>query len=452
LFQSTEIGAGHRGRPCGAGREAQGAKDAEACISDGAPFLRVAGLPSCGNYGARMKTIDRYVLSITLRPLVACVGIALITLLLERMVRLIDLVTNKGGTFYLVARMLADLVPHFLTMAIPLAFFVGVLLAAIRLSTDSEIHAVYGMGIGLGRLLVPVMTTALVLMALLAVIFGVLRPYTSYEYRALVYNISHSAWHTALARGTFFSDFNDRTIIVDDISEGGRKLSGIFMHEEKPNGERKTTIAEEGSFYRSSSGYQLIVDLKQGTQLQTDGPDSELNLVTFKQLGMPLDLDAQSTQFRARGAGELELTFPELWRAWSDQPFGLTQARIASEIHVRLVRSLSILVLPMLAIALGIAAREARRGIGLTCGVLLLVLYHYVLQFGEGLADTGRLTPWVAYWLPFALFTGISAWAFHEVGARPGHNPVVATLDRLTDVVGGLRWLFARWRRARSAA
>src|SRR5262245_7490318 len=289
----------------------------------------------------RMKTIDRYVLSITLRPLVACVGIALITLLLERMVRLIDLVTNKGGTFYLVARMLADLVPHFLTMAIPLAFFVGVVLAAIRLSTDSEIHAVYGMGIGLGRLLVPVMATAVGLMVCLAIIFGVLRPYTSYEYRALVYNITHSAWHTALARGTFFSDFNDRTIIVDDISEGGRKLSGIFMHEAKPNGQKKTTIAEEGSFYRSSSGYQLIVDLKQGTQLETEGPDSQLNLVTFQQLGMPLDLDAQSTQFRARGAGELELTVAELWRARSNPPFGLTPARVQWEIHVRLVRSLS---------------------------------------------------------------------------------------------------------------
>jgi lipopolysaccharide export system permease protein len=399
-----------------------------------------------------MKTIDRYIMVITLRPLVACVGVALITLLLERMVRLIDLVTNKGGTFYLVLRMLADLVPHFLTMAIPLAFFIGVLLAAIRLSADSEIHAVYGMGIGLGRLLVPVMATAVMLMVCLVVIFGVLRPYTSYEYRALVYNIKHSAWHTALARGTFFSDFNDKTIIVDDISDGGRRLSGIFMHEAKPNGQTTTTIAEEGSFYRSSSGYQLIVDLRQGTQLETDGPESDLNLVTFEQLGMPLDLDAQSSQFRARGAGELELTFAELWRARSDPPFGLTRARIESEIHVRVVRSLSILVLPMLGIALGIASRSARRGIGLTFGLLFLVLYHYVLQFGEGLADTGRLTPWVAFWLPFALFTGISAWAFHEVGARPGHNPVNATLDRLTGLVDGVRWLFARRQRARSVA
>jgi lipopolysaccharide export system permease protein len=308
------------------------------------------------------------------------------------------------------------------------------------------------MGIGLGRLLVPVMATAVMLMVCLAVIFGVLRPYTSYEYRALVYNIKHSAWHTALARGTFFSDFNDKTIIVDDISDGGRRLSGIFMHEEKPDGQTTTTIAEQGSFYRSSSGYQLIVDLRQGTQLETDGPESDLNLVTFEQLGMPLDLDAQSSQFRARGAGELELTFAELWRARSDPPFGLTRARIDSEIHVRVVRSLSILVLPMLGIALGVASRSARRGVGLTFGLLLLVLYHYVLQFGEGLADTGRLTPWVAFWLPFALFTGISAWAFHEVGARPGHNPVIATLDRLTGLVDGVRWLFARRQRARNVA
>jgi hypothetical protein len=32
------------------------------------------------------------------------------------------------------------------------------------------------------------------------------------------------------------------------------------------------------------------------------------------------------------------------------------------------------------------------------------------------------------------MFAGLGVWAFHEVTARPGHNPLMATLDRLTDM------------------
>ena len=42
--------------------------------------------------------------------------------------------------------------------------------------------------------------------------------------------------------------------------------------------------------------------------------------------------------------------------------------------------------------------------------LVALVAYHNVLQFGEALADDGKIPAWAGLWLPFALFT---VWSLH---------------------------------------
>src|SRR3546814_19475655 len=76
---------------------------------------------------------------------------------MERIVRLLDLVVNKGGPFYLLLQMLANLIPHYLGIALPAAFFIGVLHAVMKMSSDSELDAMQAFGGGLQRLLVPIM-------------------------------------------------------------------------------------------------------------------------------------------------------------------------------------------------------------------------------------------------------------------------------------------------------
>src|SRR3546814_9574915 len=88
--------------------------------------------------GTAVKTFDRYVLNKTLMPLTVAIGIALIALLMERLVRLPDLVVNKGGPFYLLLQMLANLIPHYLSIALSAAFFIGVLHAGMKMSSASE--------------------------------------------------------------------------------------------------------------------------------------------------------------------------------------------------------------------------------------------------------------------------------------------------------------------------
>jgi lipopolysaccharide export system permease protein len=393
-----------------------------------------------------MKTIDRYVLAKTLGPLLVCIAIALIAMLLERMLRLLDLLLDKGGPFYLILKMLANLIPHYLGLAIPVAFFVGMLLAVRQLSGDSELDAIYAMGVGLRRLLLPLVGLAVVLLVVTAVVIGLLQPYTRYAYRALVYTASHTVWNNALVRGTFFTGLGNGAIMVDDIGDGGRKLKGIFLHRTEDDGTTTTISAEQGQLFRlTKKQFTLDLQLIHGSWIRCDSKGEHCTVLTFDKSHVPLDM-AQGPVSRITPRGEVvkELTLPELWQARNDPPAPLSRPMILAELNSRLVRTVLLLVLPLLAVPLGIVTRRDRRSVGVGVGLVLLILFHHVLRFGQSMVETGVLPPIIGLWLPGAVFAAISVWTFHMTSKRPGYNPVSATLDRMSDIAEAVRRRFGR--------
>jgi lipopolysaccharide export system permease protein len=56
-------------------------------------------------------------------PLAAAVGVALLAMLLDKLVHVLDLVVSKGGPFIFLLKILGDLVPPYLGLALPVALF-----------------------------------------------------------------------------------------------------------------------------------------------------------------------------------------------------------------------------------------------------------------------------------------------------------------------------------------
>ena len=98
-----------------------------------------------------LKRIDLYILRQVLTPLFATLGVAALLLLLERMLRLFDIVANQGGPVGVVFRMLGNLIPQYLGMALPVGIFLGLYLAFRKLSTNSELETLQASGLGLTR-------------------------------------------------------------------------------------------------------------------------------------------------------------------------------------------------------------------------------------------------------------------------------------------------------------
>ena len=391
-----------------------------------------------------MKTIDRYVLSKILWPLSATLAIAVFALLLERLVGLLDLVVTKGSPLSLVLKMLTSLIPHYIGIALPAAFFVAVLLAIMQLSRNSELFAIQAAGIGLRRLLIPILGLAVVLMICSAFTLNYLQPYSRYAYRAFAFTLTNSAWDAAVEGGAFFTGFHGNTILVEGVSENGRKLSGIFVHKKRPSGGTLTITAEEGEILRRSEDFQISLKLYNGIRAETKAEDATPNVVRFDQFDVPLDLSFDLEPFHPRGGDEEELTLAELWAIWDHPPPDFTAARIGAEINSRLVRIVTILVLPFFAVPLGMGSQRQPRNTGLVVGVVLLILYHYVLQFGYSLTEIGRVSPGIGLWLPFAIFASASILGFRAAVDRPEQNSLSAALVWIGDISGMFRIGVAR--------
>jgi len=394
-----------------------------------------------------MRTIDLYILKKTSLPLAAAVSVALVAMLLEKLVHVLDLVVNKGGPFTLLLEILADLIPPYLGLALPAALFAGVLLAAMRLSGGSELDAMQASRIGLARLMLPIMAVALVTMIGGFVIFGVLQPRAFFSYRSLVYLVTNTVWDATLLRGDFFTGFGGRTILVDDISGTDRKLSGVFIYEPEPDGGTATISALSGTVFRSVDSPGHILHLVHGMRLHV-GANGHAQVVQFEEFDLPLDPDVAPALLAGRGGNIRELALSELWQP--DPTVKFSAAKINAELNGRLVRIASFLFMPALAFPLGMGSRRSRRGTRVIIGTVLLVFYNHILQFGGALAASGHLSPLVTLWLPFLLFTGFSGWSFHAACRWPDESPLSRLLGWLSDVswrgAQGVRGVMRAWR------
>ena len=97
--------------------------------------------------------IDRYLARLIFVPLVGTLALAAMLLLLDRMLKLFDFVVSEGGPVSIVFRMLANLMPEYMGLAIPVGLTLGILLAFRKLALSSELDSLRGVGLSYGRLL-----------------------------------------------------------------------------------------------------------------------------------------------------------------------------------------------------------------------------------------------------------------------------------------------------------
>lgn len=400
-----------------------------------------------GRRGPLSATVlDRYVLARTLMPLSAALLIALLALLLERMVRIMDMLVNQGGPIVLVLKLLANLVPHYLGVALPLALFLGVMIAATRLSADGELDGLQSAGISLNRLLWPLLGLSFVLSLAMLAITGWMQPHTRYQYRALLYVATSSMVDLAIEKGATFNRFGDYTIVVDDIVDGGLTLRGVFIHKVTPEGGIEIMTARSGTAARVPEDFSILLKLRDGRRLDTPADGGRLSVLSFEAIDLPLELTGVAA-FRPRNA-ERELTLPELLEQAHSRTLDVKPWRIDTEIHARLVRTISTFFMPILGLALGLAAPRGQRVAGVAFGFALIGIFHYGLNFGEKAADLGKVSPLISLWLPFVVLAVLSVWAFRVVAESPRDNAislVLAAIDRRRHaLVAALRTLGRR--------
>lgn len=354
------------------------------------------------------------------KPLASAVAIGLLVLLADRLVRLLDITLGKKNSFGVVFEMLAYLVPHYLGLALPAALFLGLLFGFSSLSRNSELDAFMATGVGLHQLARPVMVLAGVFTILAMLIVGWVQPQARYAFRAIVHSVQNVEIFF-LAEAGVFMQAGSRTFILDKLSRRNNQFERIFLFEDKKTDGSLTLTSTGGTLVQHPSDPRPILRLKEGHRLRIDGSvnkGDKTNTLPPHVVGEFNNVDTPigriiGTQFRVRGNDHKELTLPELVSSRSNPPKNSTSEKIIAELHKRVVTILSIMLLPILAIPFSIGRRRGHRGYRFAVAVVILVIYHEVLEQGNLAVQLGKTSPWLGIWAPFIVLLTFSLWQFY---------------------------------------
>ena len=373
-----------------------------------------------------LTATDRYIARLVLLPLLSTLVIAAMLLLLDKMLRLFDFVAAEGGPVSVVWRMLANLIPEYMSLGIPIGLMLGILLAFRKLATTSEIDIFRAVGQSYWRLLRVPYLFAIGLALVNFAIVGWVQPTSRYLYEELRFDLRSGALGASIKVGEFNNLGDNLTVRIEESRNQGNDLSGLFVFAENKKGQSISVTAEKGQFMRTDDPDTIILRLTNGT-LVHDAPNyRSARVLSFSSHDVPIDLP-QIEQFRGRGGKDREYTLNELVKVGNDMERPKSERNAAwSNFHFRLVEVAMMFLLPLLALALAIPPKRSTSALGVFLSIVMVVTYHKINEYAESLGALGQVPPAVALWVPCFAFAALIFWMYHVIAHVPGGQPIGA--------------------------
>ena len=349
-----------------------------------------------------MSILGRYLLRQASLLVGGLILLAICVLMLERLLRILEVVSVSSRPATDAVRMLLNLLPHYLGLAIPMALMLGTIITVDRLSRSEEITAMLASGVKLSRIARPFFLLATVTSALVILTEGYLQPHTRYGYRAAVHEAVQQTFTGAFREGKFVS-VGDRTFWTRDEVGSTGGVAGVFIHEREEDGTVRIVTAPGGLLAVDRETRVPSLILAGGASLEV-GPDGRPDaLADFGSLSFRGADEIEA--FRDRGDDAREMTLDELAVLAARGQDEMSRDASAA-LHVRVVHAVMLFAFPLIAVPLGLSYGRSARSGGPVLGLILVVLTQKAIEAAAGVS-----TGWPV-WLVFVGFAGASGWLF----------------------------------------
>ncbi|MEM6972898.1 MAG: LptF/LptG family permease [Pseudomonadota bacterium] len=346
--------------------------------------------------------LDFYLLKLMLRPMLVALVIALAALLTERILRMFSLVVDQGAALRPVLTMFVSLTPHYLGLALPAAFCIGMIATLSALSRGNELDAIESAGWSLRRIGAAFVGSGLILAMLSILLFGFAQPYARYAFREARHAIVNAGWAGTIEQDAFVQIGDGMVLSAGQVDATGRVLGDVFMLLPSEEGESAIT-ARRGVVVPEPDLRTVRLMLEDGVSI---GPGGALR---FETMTLSHEFDDKGV-FRPRGATR-ELTLAELSQRIEA---GDAEARdYEAELHGRLVRALSLVGIALMSVPLGVVGKRAPGWPRMVVALVTLAVYHNALTLVQDTTTKGGgISPAIGLWAMFGGFMLFAAWLY----------------------------------------
>ena len=234
-----------------------------------------------------MNRLNRYIMKQLIGVTVFATVVLCLAVMLIQSVRLVDLIVNRGLPVTEFAYIASLMVPRFVALVMPIAFFGAVLFTYNRMINDSELVVMRSAGLSSFGLAKPALVVALFISALCVAMTLFLMPIAAQEMRFHVEK-NRSQWGAALLHeGRFTTVGNAITLFVKERE--GSELFGILYHNQEDPKAPYTILAERGAVVESPAGPRILV-VNGSRQSFKDG---KLHLVEFDRTTIDIGISSE---------------------------------------------------------------------------------------------------------------------------------------------------------------
>lgn len=346
-----------------------------------------------------MRILRNYFLKEFIGPLFLSLGVLTFVMLIGNLVKIADLVINKGVDIFSVSKLFILMIPFLLTYTLPISALTASLLSLGRLSSDNEIIAIKASGINIFRLILPQLIFGLVLSLMLVVFNDRVIPYAHFASRKTLMDVGIKNPTAALEPGVFINSFQKYILFIYRIEEN--KLFNVRIYEPQEGKPTRTIVAKRGEFIALPEKKMIKLKLIDGTSDEPD-PQEPTNFykLNFKTYFMSLDLA------QAQKKGDIEkkpkdMTIHELLKEIEKlKREGVDPTPLITEINTKISLAFSCFVFILLGSSLAIITRRKEKSINFGLAFLIAGLFYLLLIGSETLALQGYLNPTFAMWIP----------------------------------------------------
>ena len=419
-----------------------------------------------------MRIFTRYIL----REVVgyALLGGVLFTFILfmRYLLPLLELAVRGIASPFDLLRLIGYLLPNFLTLTIPMAVLIGILLGLSRLASDSEITAMRASGLGV--------VTFLRIVSIVAVFCWLIGLANSlyvapHAARALLNYEEQSKTSQATVEvqpRVFYEDFKNYVLYTQDVLPGANGTAiwkHVFLADLTQPATPHIISAQDAIVQAGSERQTLRLDLLNGSRHDIAANDpNQYDIAKFDSTVLPIETNSQEdTHLSRRDTPMQALDTSEVWRRGHGANNTVDTRPYSIEFHRRLSFPAACLVLMLVGVPLGLSSKRGGKGTGFAVTLLLVFLYYFLSEIGVALARQQKVPAFAGVWGANVLFTvagllliqqisrgGLALDALSSAGnwlaksfnrllrIRPGEPGAVGSGDRLRRLRRALRSRF----------
>jgi lipopolysaccharide export system permease protein len=374
--------------------------------------------------------INRYIFKEMLGPFVLGLFVFTFIFLLNKIIRLTELIIGKGVSLTEVLSLIGYILPSFLVLVIPSTVLLASLLGFGRLCADGEITALNASGVSFYKMIIPVMGFSFLCYLTTSFLMINILPRANLSFKRMLYEIARTRALVNIKEREFIDDFKGMVIYVDQVSAENR-LKGIIISDKRSLPEPYIIMAHEGRITANPDNLMVSIHL-QGGSIQSLSQDNRFRQIDFEEYQLNLDLASFLNQKKLKKR-EREMTIAELRAAINrKKEKQQSYSHLSVELHKKFAIPFAALILGLVGAPLGINSRTSSRAAGFALSILIIFGYYILLRTGESLGDAGKFPPAICMWIPNLLLCLVGGYLVYKTG----RNSRIKWVDWLTETIG----------------